>query len=423
MSRFSFDKSKSAMIQKELRQTLTLILAGGKGNRLRPLTIERAKPAVPFGGIYRIIDFALSNCINSGLRKMYLLTQYRSHSLQRHLSRGWHIHGPNEFLEVVPPQQRVKADGYRGTADAVYHNLFLINTEKPEYVLILAGDHVYTMNYGKFLNYHVENDADLTIACVPSPRSTAREYGCVQSDAEGRIIGFVEKPEDPPGIPGREDYTFVSMGVYFFKKDQLVQSVIEDAGDPNSQKDFGKNIIPKMLAAGKKVCAYSFEDDETGEELYWRDIGTIESYYEANMDLCSVHPRLDLYNPDWPIQTYFRSLPPSKTVFATEDGDKKRVGKALDSLISPGVIISGGEVVNSILSPKVRVNSFSSVKNSVIFHAVDIGRHARVKHAIIDADVRVPEGETVGYDLKKDQQRFTVSSNGIVIIPKGYEFN
>jgi glucose-1-phosphate adenylyltransferase len=410
------------MIQKELRKTLTLVLAGGEGKRLRPLTTERAKPAVFFGGIYRIIDFALSNCINSGLRKIYLLTQYRSHSLQRHLTRGWHIHGPHEFLEVVPPQDRVEASGYRGTADAIYHNIFLINHEKPKYVLILAGDQVYSMNYGKFLKYHIEKDADLTIACVPSPRSTAKAFGCVKTDADGRIIEFIEKPEDPPGIPGREDHTFVSMGIYYFNTDELVNNTIEDSKNPDSSKDFGKDIIPKMLAEGKKLYAYSFEDEETGEESYWRDIGSIESYFEANMDLCQVEPLLDLYDKEWPILTYFESLPPSKTVFATEKGKDRRVGKALDSLISPGVIISGGLVVSSILSANVRINSYADVQRSVLFRGVDIGRKCKIKNTIIDKGVQVPSGTSIGYDLEEDKKQFTVSEGGIVIVPKGHQF-
>lgn len=405
----------------ELKQTLTLVLAGGEGSRLYPLTKERAKPAVFFGGIYRIIDFALSNCVNSGLRKIHILTQYRSHSLQRHILKAWHLNRPGEFLDIVPPQKRGADTWYRGTADAIFHNIFLLEDERPQLVLILAGDHIYKMNYSKFIEYHLSKGADLTIACVPSPRDKAREYGCVSADSEGRINGFVEKPEDPPGIPGREDHSFVSMGIYVFSTDELVRAVVADAKSDSSH-DFGKDIIPQMLSNNKKVYAYSFVDENKNKEAYWRDIGDIDSFFTANMDLCDVDPVFNLYDKNWPIHTVSDPLPPSKTVFAQEKEKGHRVGQALDSLVSPGVIISGGRVNHSVLGQEVFIHSFSEINNSILFKGVEVGRGSKIKNAIIDKDVYIPPDTIIGYNLEADRKQFTVSDKGVVIVPSGHVF-
>jgi glucose-1-phosphate adenylyltransferase len=403
-----------------LNKTLTLILAGGVGHRLYPLTKERAKPAVFFGGIYRIIDFTLSNCVNSGLRKIHLLTQYRSHSLQRHLALGWNINRPGEFIDVVPPQFRGPETWYRGTADAVFHNIFLLEDDKPDYVLILAGDHIYKMNYEKFILHHIETGADLTVGCVRAPREKARVYGVVAADAGGRITGFLEKPENPPPIPGEKNVSYVSMGIYVFSTKELVRAVARDA-KTDSKHDFGHDIIPMMVSDKKSVHAYNFIDENRKDSAYWRDIGDIDSYYEANMDLCEVNPLFNLYDKDWPIHTYLEPFPPTKTVFA-DDYEGGRVGKALDSLVSPGAIVSGGVVKRSILSPGVRINSYASVENSVLFHGVEIGRRCRIRRAIIDKDVRLPQGTVLGFNAEEDAKLFTVSPGGIVVIPKGHKF-
>ena len=403
-----------------LKKTLTLVLAGGVGSRLFPLTKERAKPAVPFGGIYRIIDFALSNCINSGLRRIHLLTQYRSHSLQRHVSQGWQISRENEFIDIVPPQFRGPDTWYRGTSDAIFHNLFLLDDSKPDYVLILAGDHVYKMNYERFIRFHMEKGADLTVACVRSPRAKARDYGVVDVNKNSRIVAFLEKPDDPPPAPGYKDKSFVSMGIYVFSTRALVRAVVADAKS-DSAHDFGKNIIPEMIRQGKKVYAYSFVDKRKSVDEYWRDIGDLDSYHEANMDLCDVHPVFNLYDESWPVRTHAENFPPAKTVFA-EDKKGGRRGQALDSLVSPGVIISGGTVRHSILSPNVRVNSYAEVVDSILFNRVDIGRRCRIKRAIIDKDVRIPPGTKIGYDPEADSKQFTVSEGGIVVVPKGHRF-
>ncbi len=404
-----------------LNRTLTLILAGGEGKRLYPLTKDRAKPAVVFGGIYRIIDFTLSNCLNAGLRKIHLLTQYRSHSLQRHVALGWNIFRSGEFVDIVPPQQRGTDSLYRGTADAIFHNIFLLDDDKPDYVLILAGDHVYKMNYERFLGYHIKKGADLTVACVSAPLQKAKHYGVVAADKDGRITDFLEKPSEPPLAPGYKDKTYVSMGIYVFSTKELVKAVVADA-KRDTAHDFGRNVIPAMVKSGKQVYAYSFLDEKQKVEAYWRDIGDLDSFHEANMDLCDVNPVFNLYDIAWPLRTYMEPHPPAKTVF---DDKKKggRRGQALDSLVSPGVIISGGTVRHSILSPNVRVNSFAQVEDSILFHGVDIGRHCRIRKAIIDKDVKVPTKTEIGYDPEKDKKQFTVSRGGVVVIPKGHRFD
>lgn len=413
------DLKKHHQIVSAINQTLTLILAGGAGSRLHPLTKDRAKPAVVFGGIYRIIDFALSNCINSGLRKIYMLTQYRSHSLQNHLNNAWNIHRHDEFIDVVPPQFRVTDKFYQGTADAIFQNIFLLEDNRPEFVLVLAGDHIYKMNYGRFIAQHIEKGADLTIGCVSQPKAKASEYGVVHADENNKIVGFLEKPSDPPVIPTRPDYSYVSMGIYVFSTKALVRAITNDA-KKDTAHDFGKNVIPHMLEEGKKVYAYDFWDEEKQVEAYWRDIGDLDSYWEANMDLCNVHPIYDLYDKKWPVHTYVEPDPPCKTVFAEKDA---RMGHALDSLVSQGVIISGGEVVHSVLSPGVRVNSYSQVEKSILFHGVDIGRRCKIRNAIIDKGVQVPADTTIGFDPEEDRKHFTISPGGIVVIPKGHRFD
>jgi len=404
-----------------LKKTLTLILAGGVGTRLFPLTKERAKPAVVFGGIYRIIDFTLSNCVNSGLRKIHLLTQYRSHSLQRHIALGWNIFREGEFIDIVPPQFRGADSWYRGTADAIFHNIFLLEDERPDYVLTLAGDHVYKMNYERFIAFHIEKGADLTVACIRFPRARARQYGVVAIDAERRITDFHEKPDDPPPIPGEKDISYVSMGIYVFSTKALVKAVVADA-KRDSRHDFGQNIIPAMVSGGKRVFAYDFVDNTQSVDAYWRDIGDLDSYYEANMDLCNVDPVFNLYDSSWPLRTYTGQFPPAKTVFSEKKKDG-RCGKALDSLISPGVIISGGTVHHSILSPDVRVNSYAVIEKSVLFHGVEVGRHCRIRNAIIDKNVTIPEHTVIGYDIEADSKQFTVSAGGVVVVPKGHRFD
>jgi glucose-1-phosphate adenylyltransferase len=404
----------------DLSRTLVVILAGGKGQRLEPLTRDRAKPAVPFGGIYRIIDFTLSNCLNSGLRKVLVLTQYRSRSLNSHLRDAWQVNfnpALGEFLESLPPQHRAGESWYQGTADAVYQNVFAIEEERPEAVLILAGDHIYKMDYRHMLRFHEERGADLTVGAVEVRREDASGFGIIHVDERSRVTGFVEKPKDPPTIPGQPGLCLASMGIYVFKPEVMATVLEEDARDPASSHDFGKDIIPKMFAS-RPVYAFSFVDENKKEAKYWRDVGTIDAYFEANMELVWVTPLLNLYDADWPVRTAPLSAPPPKFVFAQEQPGG-RLGVALDSMVSPGSIISGGRVQNSILSPYVRVNSYSSVQDSILFESVDVARHAKIRRAIIDKDVHIPEGVEIGYDLEADRKRgFTVSEKGIVVISK-----
>ncbi len=397
---------------------LSMVLAGGKGERLYPLTQDRAKPAVPFGGIYRIIDFTLSNCLNSGIRRIYLLTQYKSLSLNRHIIQGWNIFNPHldEFINLIPAQQRVGEDWYLGTADAIYQNVYVLQQDRPDLVLILSGDHIYKMNYGEMVQYHHEKQADLTVGVIEMDKHLSRQFGVLQVDETYRIIGFDEKPEIPKTIPGNADLILANMGVYIFNTEALVRRVIEDAKNPQSQHDFGKNVIPAMVNQDR-VYAYSFHDENKKEAKYWRDIGTLDAYYEASMDLVNIDPQFNLYDTEWPVRTYYPLLPPAKTVF--EEFDTGRVGLASNSILSSGCIISGGKVSRSILSPSVRIHSFSEVQDSILMEGVDIGRRARVRRAIIDKGIRVPEGYQIGYDLAEDAKKFTVSESGLVVIPKG----
>ncbi len=404
------------------RRVLTFIMAGGKGERLLPLTRDRTKPAVPFGGIYRIIDFTLSNCINSGLRKIYVLTQYKSASLQRHIRLGWNIL-PSElgqFIELLPAQQRIGDTWYLGTADAIYQNLYTLEMDQPDEVLILAGDHVYRMNYYTLIDFHRQAEADLTVGVVEMDKDKAPHLGLVEVDSLGRVTGFQEKPAKPKTIPGNPDKIYASMGIYVFKHPVLEAELQEDTQKRNSTHDFGKDIIPQMLKKGLKIVAFNFIDENKKEAQYWRDIGTIDAYYEANMDLIQVDPVFNLYDKGWPIRTYEEQFPPAKTVFSGEQ-ITGRVGLVLDSLVSGGCVISGGKVQRSILSPNVRINSYSEVYDSILMEGVNVARYAKIKKAIIDKDVDIPQGMVIGYDLEEDKKRFHVTESGIVVVAKGTE--
>jgi len=398
-----------------------MLLAGGQGERLYPLTKDRAKPAVPFAGVYRIIDFTLSNCINSGIRRIHVLTQYKSISLHRHVLMGWNIFNTElgEFIDLIPPQQRTSESWYLGTADAIFQNIYTLDQERPGYVLILAGDHIYRMDYGEMLEFHVENQADLTIACVEVPRTEATRLGVMEVDASWRVVGFEEKPAEPKPLPERPDQSLASMGIYVFNTEKLVRELFEDArrGPEETSHDFGKDIIPHMVRAGDRVFAFPFRDAQGRGRAYWRDIGTLDSYYAANMELIQAEPVFDLYDPQWPWRTYQHQLPPAKTVHAYRE--QGRVGMALDSLLSPGCIVSGGQVERVIMSPRVRINSFAFVSDSILMENVNVGRHARIQRAIIDKDVDIPPGDVIGFNLEEDRRRFKVTEGGIVVVPKG----
>ena len=402
-----------------VKNVLTLILAGGKGTRLEPLTRERAKPAVPFGGAYRIIDFTLSNCLNSNLRRMLVLTQYRAASLVRHIHQGWSfLHRElDEFIEVLPPQQRIDEQWYQGTADAVYQNIYTIEQHPADYILILSGDHIYKMDYADMVRRHIEAGAVATIGCLPVNLEFSDEFGALLVDGEMRITGFEEKPQRATPMPNDPSRFLASMGIYVFNRDFLLDCLCNDATDRSSSHDFGKDIIPHLIQS-EHVLAHPFLDRNTGQTNYWRDVGTLDAYYEASMDLISVHPELDLYDRSWPTNTYHPPLPPPKTVFADFDAEKPRVGMAVDSIVCVGSIISGGRVEHSILGQEVKVNSWSEVKDSILFNGVHVGRHARIKRAIIDKNVRIPEGMEIGYDHDKDRANgLTVSESGIVAVP------
>jgi glucose-1-phosphate adenylyltransferase len=398
-----------------LKKTLAMILAGGRGERLYPLTRDRAKPAVPFGAIYRIIDFTLSNCLNSGIRRIYALTQYKSISLQRHIQLGWNILSAplGEFIEAVPAQQRIDEHWYQGTADAIFQNIYTLQAERPDLVLILSGDHIYKMDYRKMIAFHLERGVDLTVAAIRMDRKLSREFGVIEVDRDWRIIGFQEKPEEPKTIPEDPGEILASMGIYIFNTEVLVRRLIEDARSESSH-DFGKDIIPMMIGKDQ-VFAFDFRQGDCGGMGYWRDVGTIDAYYEANMDLISVTPQLNLYDLQWPILTYQPTSPPAKTVWIEEG----RVGTALNSIISNGCIISGGNVKRSILSPKVTVHSFAEIEDSILLEGVDVGRNAKIKRTIVDKEVQIPPGMEIGYHLDEDAKRFTVTASGIVVVPKG----
>jgi glucose-1-phosphate adenylyltransferase len=396
-----------------LDDTLVIVLAGGAGERLFPLTKDRAKPAVYFGGPYRIIDFSLSNCINSGLRHIFIATQYKSLSLNRHIRMGWNIVSEElgEFVEILPPQKRVSEHWYQGTADAVYQNLYSILREGPRRVIVLSGDHVYKMDYSRMLRSHQERGATVTLAAIEVPIGDANRFGVVLIDDKERVTGFQEKPTDPVPIPGSSELALASMGVYVFDTDILVRALEADANQP-TKHDFGKDIIPALIHE-ETVYAYRFYDENKKASKYWRDIGTLDAYFEANMDLCQVNPEFNLYDPEWPLRTHQPQAPPAKFVFA-EFG--QRCGQALDSVISPGCIVSGSTISGSVLCPNVRVHSFCRVEQSILMPGVRVGRHARIRRAIIDRDVLIPRGALIGYSLDEDRQRHTVTDSGVVVV-------
>ncbi len=406
----------SRFVSRLTRDTLALVLAGGAGSRLRELTAWRAKPALYFGGKYRIIDFTLSNCINSGIRRMGVLTQYKAHSLIRHLVQGWswfQTGAGREFCEILPASQRVGGEWYRGTADAIYQNLDIIRTHDPKLVLILSGDHIYKMDYGPFLAAHEERKADMTICCIEMPvEEAAGQFGVMTVDETGRIVGFDEKPEKPNEIPGQPGYCLASMGNYVFNTEFLYEQVIKDADSPDTQHDFGRNVIPAIIR-DYRVYAYAFRDPKTGEQAYWRDVGTLRAFWEANMELVSKSPQLNLYDRDWPIWTYQIQSPPAKFVW---DDDGRR-GEAIQSMVSGGCIVSGAHVHNSLLFSRVYVHSYSNVTETVVLPDVDIGENCRIHKAIIDAGAKIAPGTEIGVDHDADRERgFRVTRDGITLV-------
>ncbi len=400
------------------KNTLTMILAGGRGERLYPLTQSRSKPAVPFGGLYRIIDFTLSNCINSGFRKIYLLTQYKSQSLDEHIRKGWNLFSAElgEFIYAVPPQQRYRDRWYSGTADAIFQNLNLLDQHKPKYVIILSGDHIYKMDYSKMLAFHVENEADVTVSTIPVSLNEARRFGVCQIDANRRIIGFQEKAQNPAQIPDKPGWCLGSMGVYIFNTTTLAREVSRDA-KRDSDHDFGKNIIPSILNK-QRVFAHEFEDINGKPAPYWRDIGTLESYFQTAIDLVNVNPEFNLYDNSWPIRTYIEPLPPAKTVWRGQE----RQGQIIESMVAGGTIVSGGTVTRCLLGPGVRINSYSNLEECILFNNVDIGRNCRLRRVIIDKGVRIPANTVIGFNPEEDKKRFVVTENGVIAVPKGYVF-
>ncbi len=401
-----------------MQDTLAILMAGGAGQRLSPLTDHTAKPAVPFGGTYRIIDFTLSNCINSEVRRVFVLTQYKALELTRHIRDGWNIFSSElkEFIEVVPPMKRIHEDWYRGTADAVYQNTESIVAERPRRVLVLSSDHIYKMDYRGMLAWHESHEADVTLATIQVTPGEASRFGVVEIDADQRIIGFEEKPQH--GHPRRssfnEDMVSASMGIYMFETDVLLPALLEDGEDENSSHDFGKDILPRLIHE-KIVCAYDFPDLNAKERKYWRDVGTLDSYYAANMDLVRVTPELNLYDPEWPVRTRPRQAPPAKFVFAQEG---RRMGLGIDSIISSGCIISGGRVTRCVLGPEVRVNSYCEVEDSILLPGANIGRYSRVRNTIVDSGADIPEGSVIGYDVEADQAKgYRVTESGIVVVP------
>jgi glucose-1-phosphate adenylyltransferase len=402
-----------------MKDLVAVLMAGGAGERLHPLTRNRAKPAVPFGGMYRIVDVTLSNCLNSKIRRILVLVQYKSHSLARHMQLAWNniFHREfGEFLDVIPPQQRVNSNWYLGTADAIYQNLYFIDPEQPKQVLILSGDHIYKMDYMKMVAFHRESGADLTIAAIETPVAEATRLGVLETEADGRVVGFEEKPESPKPLPHKADTAYASMGIYVFETEVLKQVVEADAERKATSHDFGKDVIPRMIQT-HRVYAYHFLDENkegTHKDVqYWRDVGTLDAYWEANMDLVAVDPLFNLYDRAWPVRTGMLVAPPAKFVFAQEG---RRFGVALDSIVSPGCIVSGGIVKRSVLSPWVRINSYSHVEESILMHGCNIGRYAHVRRAIIEKNVVIPEHAVIGYDLNEDAKRFRVTTSGIVVV-------
>lgn len=404
-----------------LDNTLTVILAGGHGSRLKPLTLERTKPAVPFGGKYRIIDFTLVNCLHSGLRRILVLTQYKSHSLQKHLRDGWSLFNPElgEYITAVPPQMRTGSNWYAGTADAVFQNLYMLKRSGAERVLILAGDHIYRMDYAPMIAYHEAHKSGVTVACMQVPLEGASQFGVMSVDEAGKVTAFDEKPQQPTAVPGKPDNALVSMGIYVFAIDSLIEILEQDSQRNDSSHDFGKDILPRLIDyAG--VYAYRFGGDEgrVRPDRYWRDVGTIDSYYEANMELLNPLPSLDLYQPDWPIRTHQNQNPPARTV----PGISGSEGIFINSIVGGGVVIVGGSVQHSILFPMVTIGDEAVIHNAILFDGVKVGDGAELENCIIDKDVEIPPGERIGFDREQDAARFSISPKGIVVVPKGYKF-
>ncbi|MGF1684722.1 glucose-1-phosphate adenylyltransferase [Photobacterium minamisatsumaniensis] len=402
-------------------ETISVILAGGVGSRLSPLTDNRAKPAVPFGGKYRIIDFTLANCLHSGLRRILVLTQYKSHSLQKHLRDGWSVFNPElgEYITAVPPQMRTGDSWYQGTADAIYQNLYLLTRSDAKYVVVLSGDHIYRMDYEPMLEQHKASKADLTVACMEVPIEEANAFGVMTVNEQQQVLSFTEKPEYPQPLPHKSTACLASMGIYIFSMTALEQYLEDDALNPYSSHDFGKDIIPKLID-GQGVYAYPFggEEGRVSQDAYWRDVGTIDSFYQANMDLLSVEPPLDLYQQDWPIRTYEPQLPPARTVSSAAGNE----GIFINSIISNGVVIAGGSAQNSVFFPRVTVNNAAVVINSIIFEGVTIGEGAHLENCIVDKNVNIPTNTIIGVNTKDDAQRFNISKKGIVVIPSDYQF-
>lgn len=406
-----------------IEDALVMILAGGEGKRLYPLTKDRAKPAVPFGGRYRIIDFVLNNFINSGFYKIKVLTQYKSDSLNKHITRGWAL-SPflNQYVDLCPAQMRTGNDWYRGTADAIYQNIFHITDEDPRYVCIFGGDHIYKMKVSQMLDFHKEKKADLSISAIPIPIEEASEFGIMEVDDNWRLVNFVEKPQTKPkSIPGHPELCLASMGNYIFDKEVLLDSLNKDANIESSHHDFGKDVIPMMLSEGKNIYVYNFSSNSfpgmaPAEQGYWRDVGSIDAYWQANMDLLAYSPELNLYSKEWPLRTFNYNYPPAK--FVWEEGD--RVGMATNSMVSEGCIISGGGLSHCVLSPKVRINSYSSVTDSILMEQVEVGRYSQIRKAIIDKNVVIPPHTKIGFDREEDLKRgFHVSAGGVTVVPKG----
>jgi glucose-1-phosphate adenylyltransferase len=407
-------KTNRTSIDRTLRDTLAVVMAGGRGVRLGPLTSRHSKPAIPFGGKYRIIDFTLSNCVNSGINKICILTQYRAHSLIRHIELGWSFsrHEFDEFIELLPAQERVETSSwYQGTADSVFQNLDIILDHNPAYVLVLAGDHIYKMDYALMLALHVERNADVTVGCVEVPIREASNFGLMEVDAEDRVTGFQEKPEHPRSMPGKPDTALASMGIYLFSTEFLHEVLERDAASATSTHDFGRDVLPAMYGE-RRLIACRFNALGGEESNYWRDVGTVDAYWEANLELIGVTPPLNLYDRDWPIRTAPTQLPPAKFVFDDED----RRGMAVDSMVSAGCIVSGSAIRHSLLSNDVRVNSYSRIEDTVILPRVVVGRHCRIKRAIIDSDCRIPPKTVIGENPEEDRKRFHVTPQGVVLV-------
>jgi len=409
----STNQTSGRFVSRLTQKTLAVILAGGRGSRLHQLTNWRAKPAVHFGGKFRIIDFPLSNCVNSGIRRISVLTQYKSHSLDRHIQRGWGFLGGElgEFVELLPAQQRLDESWYVGTADAVLQNLDIIRRHNPEYVLILAGDHIYKMDYGTMIAAHVERGADITVGCIEVPLDIANAFGVMDIDDQNKIVKFSEKPKNPDPMPGNPNKALASMGIYVFSTKVLFSELLKDQKDPDSEHDFGKNIIPSMIKS-HRVYAFPFRDPISGGEGYWRDVGTVDALWEANLELTSVIPELDLYDAEWPIWTHQEQVAPAKFVF----DDEGRRGYAVDSLIAGGCIVSGSVVKHSLLFPRVRVHSYCDIEDSVLFPSVEVGRNCKIRKALIDRRCKIPEGTVIGYNEEEDRKRFFVSPKGVILV-------